>query len=861
MKRLLTHTLWLIATASPLAAQADPCDNLRNNQQAYRDCVNDWYGRSNKGNAPAPWWKNYDPNADSGSAEPPQNPSVDPYFVRQREEAERKAAAQREEQVRREKAKRDESFNHWINTNVEARETALRRLAVTRVNALAAAVQRKGAISPAGYNDLIVTAYPHWDLMHHWAEKAAKQYGGRFNLLWALTDTVGCPEYPQLELNRSGTAPKCDPKYKEEGLRRMQASMKEASGIDRLLVCFKTYAWLREIPRYADHTPPEFTRRRPLYQTCMAALGDISFDTGGDFVEAAYQTSHGVSFPDHFLLFFHPGREQLGNFTDTVAIQKLVRESALMQDMLSVPSLDYQTKKRKEAADAGLNLNWLDKAPALTVTPGPAAQKHISLARSQLGKPVQAVSSGEHSTRLAPRADWADWDQSWVLLHKWMFEYKKAGNPAMAAIMGDVALEFAEVAGPANNERIGWTLNQLALLFEEHGKQEDAEFLYRRAIASRDAAGDATSMSQANHLSNLGNLLHEQKRAAESEPFYRRALTILAPQWDKPDGPQSASAASALQRIGVIYRNLGEYAKAEEHFNQALELRQRILPAGHNDIGLVYESKAILYRMTKRPAEAEQMQLEADIIYGKRKRPTTPAAVPAPAVQPVTSELSPTQQALWTQSRALEKQGAGLYAEGKYSEAAAVFRTVLKNQLQLADNPADDKEGLEIAYYNLGMSLVKMKAYTEAESMLKQSLALRENDPAIKLDLAFYGTSVASLHKRLRGLAAMYAEQKKYTQAEPYARRIHALLEKTRGPDDAETLGSLNSLGVNLNNQSRFDEAEALLKRGLAAANKSEKTAELATALRENLVIVYRNTQRDSEAEALLADAPKSTRR
>jgi tetratricopeptide (TPR) repeat protein len=592
----------------------------------------------------------------------------------------------------------------------------------------------------------------------------------------------------------------------------------------------------------------------------MAALGDISFDTGGDFVEAAYKTRLDVFYPDHFLLFFHPDRERLGNFTDTVAIQKLVRESALMKYLQEVPRLEFQTRKRKEAAAAGLNLDWLDKGPALTVTPGPAAQKYMNQARSELGKPVQAVLSGMHSARLAPRTDWADWDMTWLKLHNMMIEYKAAGNLAMAAIMGDVTLEFAEVAGPANNERISWTLNQLGLIFQANGKLEDAEFLYRSAIASLDAAGDTMSMSQATHLSNLGNILRDEKRIAESVPFSRRAIAILATQWDKPDGPESASAASVLQRIGVIYRSIGEFSKAEEHFNKALELRKRILPAGHKDIGLAYESKAILYRMTNRPTEAEQMQLEADIIYGKRKRPATPAAVPATAAQPVTSELSPAKKALWSQSRALEKQGAERYAEGKYPEAAEIFRTVLKNQLQLADNPAGDKEGLEIAYYNLGMSLFKMKSYPEAESMLKESLAIRENDPAIKLDLAFYSTSVATLHKRLRGLTTMYTEQKKHTQAEPYARRILALLEKTRGPDDAETLASLNSLGVNLNNQSRFNEAEALFKRGLAATSKSERTAEATTAFRENLAIVYRNTQRDSEAEALLAAASKSPR-
>ena len=189
----------------------------------------------------------------------------------------------------------------------------------------------------------------------------------------------------------------------------------------------------------------------------------------------------------------------------------------------------------------------------------------------------------------------------------------------MAAVMGDAALAFAEVAGPANNEYIHTTLYKLAQLFDLAGKQDSAEFLYRRAIDVQDAGGAPTAQTQATYYANLIDLLRRQQRVMEDAPLIRRALLILTPQWDKPDGPQSAGAAWALQRLGVLHRALGDDAKAEEYFDKVLDLRKRILPAGHKDIGLAYESKAILYRMSNRPAEAAQMQLEADIIYGKRK--------------------------------------------------------------------------------------------------------------------------------------------------------------------------------------------------------------------------------------------------
>lgn len=96
MKRLLTLTLCLITTASTFDALADEmankCNYLRNRPQDYQECLNGWDGTSNKSNASTPWWKNYDPNTGSAPAEQPQNTGVDPYYARQREEAERKAA-------------------------------------------------------------------------------------------------------------------------------------------------------------------------------------------------------------------------------------------------------------------------------------------------------------------------------------------------------------------------------------------------------------------------------------------------------------------------------------------------------------------------------------------------------------------------------------------------------------------------------------------------------------------------------------------------------------------------------------------------------------------------------------------------
>lgn len=404
-------------------------------------------------------------------------------------------------------------------------------------------------------------------------------------------------------------------------------------------------------------------------------------------------------------------------------------------------------------------------------------------------------------------------------------------------------------------------LSEHGVALYKAGRFEEAVAFHRQAL-DLVRQYDSNSDNQAKGAYNLGLTLLEIKQYAEAETLFREALAIRERGVDL--GKITNNHSSALEYLYLTIDNLATAIEGQSQYERAEPLRKRVYELRQKSQSVDHMDTWLAYRRLHANRESQTRQVIPNKSPEFNKQGTTHSAAgkytePA-AAQPVTSELSPANKALWSQSRALEKQGAERYAEGKYPEAAEIFRTVLKNQRQLADNPHGDKEGLEIAYYNLGMSLFKMKSYPEAESMLKESLAIRENDPAIKLDLAFYSTSVATLNKRLRGLTIMYTEQKKHTQAEPYARRILALLEKTRGPDDAETLASLNSLGVNLNNQSRFNEAEALFKRGLAATSKSERTAEAATAFRENLAIVYRNTQRDSEAEALLAAASKSPR-
>lgn len=578
MKLTATALVFLAATIN--AHAYDNCDSLRQNNRAYQECVNNAYGGNARPSEPS-YLKYYRSNQAATEEQDEerrrQEAARQEAARRQAEqEAQRKAAeekAARAEKERRETAEAVSRFSRYIESQNDADESALRRIAVSQVNALAAAAMQKKTITPADYNNLLIAAYPQWDLMHYWAEKAAKQYGGRFKLLLALTDTVGCPEYSNLDRVKGKPWPRCDDKYIEEGLQRAQASFPEVPASDRLLTCFTTYAWLRDMPRQLNEA--KHLRRLPVYQSCMALLTDLPNPERFNFMDTARDAYTDVGYEEHFLLFFHPAREQLRDIGDKAMIQKIVRESRLARKLKLRLSPELRETIQKEARDGGPSLSWLDTAPPLPLAMGPAAQRQLAQLPAA-GKAPQASVKQLHPTQMKPRTDWVNWDKSWGMLNKMAYEYEKAGNPAMALLLHDVALEFAEVAGPPDNKRIPSSLHEVANLLRDNGKEKEANLLYRRELA------------------------------------------ILLPQWDKYDGPESETAGWALQRIGILQRNSGDYAKAEESLTAALALRKRILPPKHADIGWAYESLVKLYSKQNRLAEAEQMQLEADRINGKR---------------------------------------------------------------------------------------------------------------------------------------------------------------------------------------------------------------------------------------------------
>ena len=79
--------------------------------------------------------------------------------------------------------------------------------------------------------------------------------------------------------------------------------------------------------------------------------------------------------------------------------------------------------------------------------------------------------------------------------------------------------------GP-NDPEVATTLSNLAVLYVEEGKYEQAEPLTKQALAIRERAYGAVHRDVADSLKNLANIYNFRRQNAEAEVLYQRALAI-----------------------------------------------------------------------------------------------------------------------------------------------------------------------------------------------------------------------------------------------------------------------------------------------------------------------------------------------
>lgn len=140
-----------------------------------------------------------------------------------------------------------------------------------------------------------------------------------------------------------------------------------------------------------------------------------------------------------------------------------------------------------------------------------------------------------------------------------------------------------------------------------------AEAILTKVLSLREKTVGKSHPLTASALSNLADFYSKHGRDAEAEPIFKRALEV---QKNLPDSPE---LARTLHDLAQLYTRQANYAEAEPLFQQALAIQEKAIP-DHPDLAATMKDYAALLRNAGRNAEASQREQRAAQILDKHKK-------------------------------------------------------------------------------------------------------------------------------------------------------------------------------------------------------------------------------------------------
>lgn len=332
-----------------------------------------------------------------------------------------------------------------------------------------------------------------------------------------------------------------------------------------------------------------------------------------------------------------------------------------------------------------------------------------------------------------------------------------------AVVCGLVVL----VLGTATAGGVGVLVN-----WREAQRQRD------QAFAARDQA-DAVAKFLQDAIASADPTA-EQREVTVRDLLDRAAASVGAEWKDKP-----LLEARLRSTIGVAYLNLGEYARAREQLEQALQRRREQLGSPHADVAASMLELATVLFAQRDFAVSESLLRNAVAIYQEPRAGDNPAL-----------------------AKALNSLGAVLRAQGKLEEASATLRSAADMQRAAQARSLTFAESLN----NYAAVLRDQRRLAEAETALTEAFAIRRE---------LLGDEHPLVAQTQANVAVVVHASGDLVRADTLYRRAIALEERLLGPDHPERAVTLSSFGALLRSQGDLSEAEA----ALSSAHRIRKRA------------------------------------
>lgn len=375
-------------------------------------------------------------------------------------------------------------------------------------------------------------------------------------------------------------------------------------------------------------------------------------------------------------------------------------------------------------------------------------------------------------------------------VHRGLADYERAGRLAAEA----VEVLAADPETPPEDLADAWSLRADTL--GSQGRYQEAETAHRRAL---ELVADSPPPVQARHMNGLGLTLYSLGRLEAAGELFESSLAIRAEHQ-----PDSAELAEAYNNLALHRATIDRNREAREYYDQAIELRRKVLGEDHPTTSFSLTNLAVLLVQTGRAEEAIPAFREALAIrenaFGNRH----------PAVASVLYQLG------WAHSH---QEAYGLARE-YYRRALEIRRTslgedhpsvavVLNAMASVARAEGDHESALDhleraLAIYrdrlgeshhdialvltNLGATHLQRGEFEKARDFLERALAMNRNE---------LGENHHHVADNLQALARLHEARQQTDLAADYARRAlvtYSSLRDESSPAVAESRALLERI-------------------------------------------------------------------
>lgn len=324
-----------------------------------------------------------------------------------------------------------------------------------------------------------------------------------------------------------------------------------------------------------------------------------------------------------------------------------------------------------------------------------------------------------------------------------------------------------------------WPINNLARLYLEWGKFDDARIYIAKAIEQKRKFKKMLSVPFCDF--NEGFLAQSTGKYPEAEAHYKDSIKNCI----QVVGKKHLYYALTLSALSYLYSKESRFAESEELLREALAAQSEILPSDNPELVKIQVLLARVLRDEGRYSEAEEVVNKALHAY---------------------EGLFEGKDNVFI-ARAKAVLGTIKRQNGQYDEAATLLESALKIETEtLGPN------SLEVAEIKRELSKVKLdqgKAQ-ESESLLKDALADVQR---------ITGPDHPDRAETARALGNFYLRQDRFDEAEPQFKAALELSERVLG-DNAVTADSARDLGNLYLKEKKFDQAQNYLKKAMAIDEK-----------------------------------------